>query len=101
MAWVTRTLQRFRNGSARARTGFVGEHVPNIPESLKVPNVESASQHLHGRALCADDVAANDALHELQVQRSPHDQPLVPVDESLREVENVRVRLSIPLDLAQ
>ena len=76
---------------------FGRERISHVPEALKIANVQPASQDLDRCALGAYHLATDDAFDEVEVDRPPLHQPLIPVEESLGELKRVLVRMAFPL----
>ncbi len=83
-----RTADLFRFG---AGVRLVGQAVADVPERFEITHIDAAAEDFDGRALRADDVAADDALDQFQVQLAPEDQALIPVEQTLRGLEEILV----------
>src|SRR5581483_883070 len=77
--------------SLRLRQVHVRQLVPHVPELGVERVVNQAAHDLDRRALRADDVAADRALHDLEVAHAPHGDALVELDQLLGEVVELLV----------
>jgi hypothetical protein len=51
--------------------------------------------------LRTDDVAADDAFHEFEVEGTPEDEALIPVHQALGQLEQIRVVVAMAVDRVQ
>src|SRR5579862_9002986 len=87
--------------SLRLRQVHPRQLVAHVPELREEGVVDQAPHHLDRCPLRADDVAADRALHDLEVPDAPHDHALVELDQLLGELVQLLELAAACVDLGE